>query len=92
MVENRQAKTDALCVKPHAFSPDRILARHIAIPPGDEQGLLEATRFIDAKECQTVIVAARDTVGRSPWEICDAVDRAGEMFRAAMCEKFGSQK
>jgi hypothetical protein len=47
---------------------------------------------MDAKECQTVIVAARDTVGRSPSEICDAVDQAGEMFRAAVREKFGSQK
>ena len=64
----------------------------LAIPPGDEQGLLEATRFMDAKECQTVIAAARDTVGRSPSEICDAVDRAGEIFRAAVREKFGSYK
>jgi 4-hydroxy-4-methyl-2-oxoglutarate aldolase len=64
----------------------------LAIPPGDEQWLLEATRFMDAKECQTVIVAARDTVGRSPLEICDAADRAGELFRAAVREKFGSQR
>jgi regulator of RNase E activity RraA len=64
----------------------------LAIPTGDEPGLLEATRFMDAKECQTVIVAARDTAGRSPSEICDAMDRAGETFRAAVREKFGSQK
>jgi hypothetical protein len=64
----------------------------LAIPPGDEQGLLEATRFMDSKECQTVLVAARDSAGRSPSEICDAVDRAGEMFRAAIREKFGRKK
>jgi len=64
----------------------------LAIPPGDEPGLLEATRFMDAKECQTVIVAARDAAGKSPAEICDAVDRAGETFRAAVREKFGSKK
>jgi len=64
----------------------------LAIPPGDEPGLLEATRFMDAKECQTVIVAARDSVGKSPSEICDAVDRAGEMFRAAVREKFGRKR
>ncbi|HEX4759009.1 MAG TPA: hypothetical protein VH308_13545 [Terracidiphilus sp.] len=64
----------------------------LAIPPGDEQGLLEATQFMDSKECQTVIVAARDTVDRSPSEICEAVDRAGEIFRAAVREKFRSQK
>jgi regulator of RNase E activity RraA len=64
----------------------------LAIPPGDEPGLLEATRFMDAKECQTVIAAARDAVGKSPSEICDAMDRAGETFRAAVREKFGRQK
>jgi hypothetical protein len=61
----------------------------LAIPPGDEPGLLEATRFMDAKECQTVIVAARDAAGKSPLEICDAVDRAGEGLRSAAREKFG---
>ena len=60
----------------------------LAIPPGDEPGLLEATRFMDAQECQTVIVAARDAAGKSPLEICDAMDRAGEAFRAAAREKF----
>ena len=64
----------------------------LAIPPGDEQGLLEATRFMDAKECQTVIAAARDTVDRSPSEICDAMDRAGEILRAAVREKFRNKK
>jgi 4-hydroxy-4-methyl-2-oxoglutarate aldolase len=61
----------------------------LAIPSGDEQGLLEATLFMDAKECQTVIAAARDACGKSPLEICDAFDRAGEVFRAAVREKFG---
>jgi 4-hydroxy-4-methyl-2-oxoglutarate aldolase len=61
----------------------------LAIPPGDERGLLEATRFMDALECQTVIAAARDARGKSPAEICDALDRAGEAFQAAAREKFG---
>ena len=64
----------------------------LAIPPGDELGLIEATRFMDAKECQTVIVAARNATGKSPSEICDAMDRAGETFRAAVREKFGSSQ
>ena len=64
----------------------------LAIPPGDEPGLLEATRFMDAKECQTVIVAARDAAGKQPSDICDAMDRAGETFRAAVREKFGNKK
>ena len=61
----------------------------LAIPPGEEAGLLDATRFMDAKECQTLIVAARDAAGKSPLEICDAMDKAGEAFRAAAREKFG---
>jgi 4-hydroxy-4-methyl-2-oxoglutarate aldolase len=61
----------------------------LALPPGDERELLEATRFMDALECQTVIVAARDARGKSPVEICDALDRAGEAFQAAAREKFG---
>ena len=47
---------------------------------------------MDATECQAVIAAERDTASRSPSEICDAMDRAGEMFRAAVREKFGGQK
>jgi regulator of RNase E activity RraA len=61
----------------------------LAIPKDDEAGLLEATRFMDAQENQTVIVAGRDTVGKSPLEICDAMDQAGAAFRAAAQEKFG---
>jgi regulator of RNase E activity RraA len=64
----------------------------LAIPPGDEPGLLEATRFMDAKECQTVIAAAREAAGKSPAEICDAVDRGGAAFRAAVREKFVNKK
>ena len=33
-----------------------------------------------------MIVAARDDAGKSPLEICDAMDRAGEAFRAAARE------
>ena len=61
----------------------------LAIPLGDEAGLLEATRFMDATECQTVIVAARNGAGKSPSEICDAMDRAGEAYRSAVRDKFG---
>jgi len=63
----------------------------LAVPPGDELRLLEATRFIDANECRTLIAAARGTAGKSPLEICDALDRAGEAFRAAVKDKFGPE-
>jgi 4-hydroxy-4-methyl-2-oxoglutarate aldolase len=64
----------------------------LAIPPGDEAGLLEATRFMDVKECQTAIAAAREAAGKSATEICDAVDRGGAAFRAAVREKFVNKK
>ncbi len=61
----------------------------LAVPPDEETGLLEAAKFMDANECRTLIAAARDTVGRSPTEICDAIDRAGEDFSRAAAERFG---
>ena len=36
----------------------------LAIPPEDEAGLLDAARFMDANECDTVIPAARGAAGR----------------------------
>lgn len=61
----------------------------LAVPPGDEARLLEAARFMDANECRTLIHAARDTTGRTPQEICAALDRAGAEFGRAAREKFG---
>lgn len=60
----------------------------LAIPPGEEQGLLEAAKFMDAGECRTLIEAARDTTGRTSLEICDALDRAGAEFQKAARKKF----
>lgn len=61
----------------------------LAVPLGEEKRLLEAAKFMDANECNTLIAAARDTTGRSPDEICDALDRAGAAFQAAARAKFG---
>jgi 4-hydroxy-4-methyl-2-oxoglutarate aldolase len=61
----------------------------LAVPPGDEARLLEAARFMDANECRTLIQAARDTVGRTPQQICAALDEAGAEFGRAAREKFG---
>jgi regulator of RNase E activity RraA len=61
----------------------------LAVPPGDEARLLEAARFMDANECRTLIQAARETVGRTPDQICAALDRAGAEFGRAAREKFG---
>jgi 4-hydroxy-4-methyl-2-oxoglutarate aldolase len=61
----------------------------LAVPAEDEARLLEAARFMDANECQTLIPAARDVAGRTAQEICDAIDAAGRAFGAAAKAQFG---
>ena len=61
----------------------------LAIPSEDEARLLDAARFMDANECQTLISAARDSHGKSSGEICAAIDEAAGRFGAAAREKFG---
>ncbi len=61
----------------------------LAVPRGEERGLLEAAKFMDANECRTVIAAARNSTGRSPEEICQALDAAGASFKAAARARFG---
>lgn len=60
----------------------------LAVPFGEEAGLLEAAKFMDANECRTLIEAARDTAGRTPEEICVALDRAGASFKQATKKRF----
>ncbi|MEW6306797.1 MAG: RraA family protein [Verrucomicrobiota bacterium] len=60
----------------------------LAIPSGEEQGLLDAARFMDANECHTVIPAARDSSGKSAAEILAQLAAAGAAFRQAAQEKF----
>lgn len=61
----------------------------LVIPPEDEAGLLEAARFMDANECNTVIAAARS--GLPPAEMAQRLDEAGAAFRKAAHEKFRRQ-
>jgi 4-hydroxy-4-methyl-2-oxoglutarate aldolase len=60
----------------------------LAIPEEDEAGLLDAARFMDSNECNTVIAAARDSAGRSLEEIVQALDAAGGQFGAAAQARF----
>jgi regulator of RNase E activity RraA len=60
----------------------------LAIPFGEEKGLLDAARFMDANECNTVIPAARGTAGRSSKAILDAMDEAGKQFGRNVAAKF----
>ncbi len=61
----------------------------MVIPRGDEPRLLEAARFMDNNECQTVIAAARSASGKTSEEILERINAAGVKFRANSLEKFG---
>lgn len=52
----------------------------LAVPPGEETGLLEASRFMDANECETVIPAARNSVGLPMDQIIANLAAAGKQF------------
>ncbi|HSJ03672.1 MAG: RraA family protein [Verrucomicrobium sp.] len=60
----------------------------LAVPPEDESGLLDAARFMDSNECNTVIPAARGTSGLSSDEILNRLAEAGRQFGAAAQAKF----
>jgi regulator of RNase E activity RraA len=61
----------------------------LAIPREDEARLLDAARFMDANECNTVIPAARGISGKSTQEILAGLDTAIRTFGEAARGKFG---
>ena len=61
----------------------------LAVPDEDVPQLLEASRFMDANECNTVIAAARDASGKTADELLRALDEAGAAFRKAARDQFG---
>lgn len=63
----------------------------LVIPVEDEARILEASSFMDANECQTVIPAARGTAGKSVEEMLRSFNEAGAAFGAAAKAKFGGQ-
>ncbi|TLD71994.1 RraA family protein [Phragmitibacter flavus] len=60
----------------------------MVIPPAEQAGLLEAARFMDANECQTVIAAARNISGLSTKEILANINAAGKKFGEAAHAQF----
>jgi 4-hydroxy-4-methyl-2-oxoglutarate aldolase len=60
----------------------------LAIPQEDQVALLDAARFMDSNECQTVIQAARSSAGKTKEEILQNLDEAAELFRKRTREKF----
>lgn len=60
----------------------------IVLSPEEEAMILEAVRFMDANECQTVIPAARNAAGRSTEEILVSLSDAGAQFGKNAQAKF----
>jgi regulator of RNase E activity RraA len=61
----------------------------LAIPNDDVPRLLEAARFMDANECNTVIAAARSCSGLPTEEALKKLDEAAAAFGKATREHFG---
>ncbi len=60
----------------------------MVIPPEDEEGLLDATIFMDGNECSTIIPAARSAAGKSKADIIRALAEAGKKFNENVTEHF----
>lgn len=60
----------------------------IVIPEEDEARLLEATLFMDANECQTVIPAVRSATGLSVEQLHSEINQAGKQFGENVRNKF----
>ena len=61
----------------------------LAVPHEDEPRLLEAARFMDANECETLIPAARGAAGQSTDALLAAINEAGRKFGDNARAKFG---
>jgi len=60
----------------------------MVIAPEEQDNLLEAARFMDANECNTVIPACRNLSGKSTSELLTDVENAIDQFRSNIETKF----
>lgn len=60
----------------------------IVIPKSDEAELLEAARFMDFNECETLISAARSATGQPMAETLSKIEAAASQFAAATKARF----
>jgi regulator of RNase E activity RraA len=63
----------------------------LAVPKEDEAKLLEAARFMDSNECNTVIAAARAASSKPFEQVLNELDAAGAAFREAAKKKFSAE-
>jgi len=62
----------------------------LVVRPEDEPRLLEASRYLDSQECQTMIAAARDSSGLSAEQLLDRLDQAVTKYRRAVDARYSS--
>ena len=60
----------------------------MAIPFGEERGLLEAARFMDTNECQHLISVARSASGKPAEQVLQEIDEGVTRFAEAARERF----
>ena len=60
----------------------------IVITPEEQPRLLEAARFMDSNECETVIAAARNTTGLTTEEILENLSTASRQFGKNTRDRF----
>lgn len=60
----------------------------MVVPPEEQAGLLEAVRFMDANECDTVIAAARQTAGLGVDQILANLQAAAAEFSENARQRF----
>ncbi len=63
----------------------------LAVPREDEAGLLDAAKFMDDNECNTVIAAARNAAGLTTDALLAQLDEAGTAFTEAAKQRFGRE-
>lgn len=63
----------------------------LVVPEEDMDALYEASSFMDANECNTVIEAARNASGKTHTEILQNLKDASGRFQSAAKEKFGKK-
>ena len=63
----------------------------LVIPDEDQARLLEAARFMDSNECNTLIPAARGANGKPFTQVLAEIDAAGAAFGVAARGKFGKK-
>jgi len=63
----------------------------LVIAPDEQENILEAARFMDANECETVIPAARGASGLSSDELLERLNEAGRRFGENVRQKFSGE-